>query len=273
MNKKQKKMLVRIIVSALMLLGFYFIKAPANIRCVMYLIPYMVIGYDIIIKAFKGIKNRQPFDESLLMAIATIGAFSIAVYENGDYVEAIAVMLFYQIGEWFQSYAVGKSRKNISELMDIRPDYANIERDGKIEQIDPDEVGIGAVIVVQPGEKVPIDGIIIAGNSSLDTAALTGESLPREAKEGDEIISGCINMTGVLKIQTTKEFGESTVSKILDLVENASSRKSKSEDFITRFARIYTPAVVYSAIALAILPPLVRMLFYGIVSRLGNLGI
>ena len=235
-----------------------------------------MIGYDILIKAFKGIKNHQPFDESLLMAIATIGAIAIAIYtevaehEAGDYVEAIAVMLFYQIGEWFQSYAVGKSRRNISDLMDIRPDYANIEKDGKLEQIDPDEVEPGSVIVVQPGEKVPIDGIVIEGTSTLNTSALTGESLPRDAQEGDEIISGCINMTGVLKIKTTKEFGESTVSKILDLVENASSRKSKSEDFITKFARIYTPAVVYSAIALAILPPLVRMFGMGIPAEWGT---
>lgn len=270
MNKKQKKMLIRIIAAALMLVAFRFIPAPAVVRFGMYMIPYLVIGYDILIKAFKGIKNRQAFDESLLMAIATIGAMAIAVYENGDYVEAIAVMLFYQVGEWFQSYAVGKSRRNISELMDIRPDYANIERDGKIEQVDPDEVEIGSVIVVQPGEKVPIDGVILDGNSSLNTSALTGESLPREAHAGDEIISGCINMTGVLKIQTTKEFGESTVSKILDLVENASSRKSKSEDFITRFARIYTPAVVYSAIALAILPPLVRMFGMGVSAEWGT---
>ena len=235
-----------------------------------------MIGYDILIKAFKGIKNHQPFDESLLMAIATIGAIAIAIYtevaehEAGDYVEAIAVMLFYQIGEWFQSYAVGKSRRNISDLMDIRPDYANIEKDGKLEQIDPDEVEPGSVIVVQPGEKVPIDGIVIEGTSTLNTSALTGESLPRDAEEGDEIISGCINMTGVLKIKTTKEFGESTVSKILDLVENASSRKSKSEDFITKFARFYTPAVVYSAIALAILPPLVRMFGMGIPAEWGT---
>ena len=245
-------------------------------RFILYLIPYLVIGYDILIKAFKGIKNRQPFDESLLMAIATIGAIAIAIYtevaehEAGDYVEAIAVMLFYQIGEWFQSYAVGKSRRNISDLMDIRPDYANIEKDGKLEQIDPDEVEPGSVIVVQPGEKVPIDGIVIEGTSTINTSALTGESLPRDAQEGDEIISGCINMTGVLKIKTTKEFGESTVSKILDLVENASSRKSKSEDFITKFARIYTPAVVYSAIALAILPPLVRMFGMGIPAEWGT---
>ena len=270
MTKKQKKMLFRIIISALLLIGFYFVSAPRYVRFCMYLVVYLIIGYDILIKALKGIKNRQPFDESFLMAVATIGAMALAVYENGDYLEAIAVMLFYQIGEWFQSYAVGKSRRNISDLMDIRPDYANIERDGKIEQVDPDEVGIGSVIVVQPGEKVPIDGIVVVGNSSLNTSALTGESLPREAKAGDEVISGCINMTGVLKIQTTKEFGESTVSKILDLVENASSRKSKSEDFITRFARIYTPAVVYSAIALAILPPLVRMFGMGVSADWGT---
>ena len=250
MSKKQKKMLIRILISAALLIGFNFLPFDGPLRFVLYLIPYLVIGYDILIKAFKGIKNRQPFDESLLMAIATIGAIAIAIYsevvdhEAGDYVEAIAVMLFYQIGEWFQSYAVGKSRRNISDLMDIRPDYANIEKDGKLEQIDPDEVEIGSVIVVQPGEKVPIDGVVIEGTSTLNTSALTGESLPREAQEGDEIISGCINMTGVLKIKTTKEFGKSTVSKILDLVENASSRKSKSEDFITKFARIYTPAVV-----------------------------
>lgn len=276
MNKKQKKMLIRILVSAALLIGFNFLPFEGVLRFILYLIPYLVIGYDILIKAFKGIKNRQPFDESLLMAIATIGAIAIAIYtevaehEAGDYVEAIAVMLFYQIGEWFQSYAVGKSRRNISDLMDIRPDYANIEKDGKLEQIDPDEVEPGSVIVVQPGEKVPIDGIVIEGTSTLNTSALTGESLPRDAEEGDEIISGCINMTGVLKIKTTKEFGESTVSKILDLVENASSRKSKSEDFITKFARIYTPAVVYSAIALAILPPLVRMFGMGIPAEWGT---
>ena len=264
MNKKQKKMLVRIIVAAVLLIALHFVKAPAAVRFVLYMIPYLVIGYDILRKAVKGIINRQPFDECLLMAIATVGAILLAVYENGDYVEAIAVMLFYQIGELFQSYAVGKSRRNISDLMDIRPDYANIEQDGKLEQVDPDEVEIGTIIVVQPGEKVPIDGIILSGSSSLNTAALTGESLPRDAKEGDEVISGCINMTGVLKIQTTKEFGESTVSKILDLVENASSRKSKSEDFISKFARVYTPAVVYSAIALAILPPLVRIFGMGL---------
>ena len=276
MNKKQKKMLIRIMVSAALLIGFNFLPFEGVLRFILYLIPYLVIGYDILIKAFKGIKNRQPFDESLLMAIATIGAIAIAIYtevaehEAGDYVEAIAVMLFYQIGEWFQSYAVGKSRRNISDLMDIRPDYANIEKDGKLEQIDPDEVEPGSVIVVQPGEKVPIDGIVIEGTSTINTSALTGESLPRDAQEGDEIISGCINMTGVLKIKTTKEFGESTVSKILDLVENASSRKSKSEDFITKFARIYTPAVVYSAIALAILPPLVRMFGMGIPAEWGT---
>ena len=264
MNKKQKKMLARILIAAALLIGFHFLPFTGYVRFVFYLIPYLVIGYDILIKAFKGIKNRQPFDESLLMAVATIGAIAIALYGDGDYTEAIAVMLFYQIGEWFQSYAVGKSRRNISDLMDIRPDYANIEQDGKLEQVDPDEVEIGSVIVVQPGEKVPIDGIVMEGSSTLNTSALTGESLPRDAKEGDEIISGCINMTGVLKIRTTKEFGESTVSKILDLVENASSRKSRSEEFITKFARIYTPAVVYSAIALAVLPPLVRMLGMGV---------
>ena len=270
MTKKQKKMLIRIAAASALLIGFHFLPFGGAARFVLYLIPYLVIGYDILIKAFKGIRNRQPFDESLLMAIATIGAMAIAVYEDGDYTEAIAVMLFYQIGEWFQSYAVGKSRRNISDLMDIRPDYANIETGGKLEQIDPDEVEIGSVIVVQPGEKVPIDGVIIEGSSALNTSALTGESLPRDAREGDEIISGCINMTGVLKIRTTKEFGESTVSRILDLVENASSRKSKSEDFITKFARIYTPAVVYSAIALAVIPPLVRMFGMGVPAAWGT---
>ena len=284
MSKKQKKMLIRILVSAALLIGFHFLPVEGVMRFICYLIPYLVIGYDILIKAFKGIKNRQPFDESLLMAIATIGAFAIAVYdsilqgnagalaghEGGDYTEAVAVMLFYQVGEWFQSYAVGRSRRNISELMDIRPDYANIESGGSLEKVDPDEVEIGSVIVVQPGEKVPIDGIVLEGKSSLNTSALTGESLPREAGEGDEVLSGCINMTGVLKIRTTKEFGESTVSKILDLVENASSRKSKSEEFITKFARIYTPAVVYSAIALAVLPPLVRMLGMGAAAEWGT---
>ena len=276
MSKKQKKMLIRILISAALLIGFNFLPFGGPLRFVLYMIPYLVIGYDILIKAFKGIKNRQPFDESLLMAIATIGAIAIAIYsevvdhEAGDYVEAIAVMLFYQVGEWFQSYAVGKSRRNISDLMDIRPDYANIEIDGKLEKTDPDEVEIGSVIVVQPGEKVPIDGVVMEGTSTLNTSALTGESLPRDAQEGDEIISGCINMTGVLKIKTTKEFGDSTVSKILDLVENASSRKSRSEAFITKFARVYTPAVVYSAIALAILPPLVRMFGMGIPAEWGT---
>lgn len=270
MNKKQKKMLVRIIVSALLMIGLNFVPVEGIARFLLYLIPYLIIGYDILIKAAKGIKNRQVFDESFLMAIATIGAIALAFYEkSGDYTEAIAVMLFYQIGEWFQSYAVGKSRRNISELMDIRPDYANIEQNGKLEKVDPDEVGIGSVIVVQPGEKVPIDGMVVEGTSSLNTGALTGESLPRDVKVGDEIISGCINMTGVLKIQTTKEFGESTVSKILDLVENASSRKSKSEDFISKFARVYTPAVCIAALALALLPPVVRMLFLGLSAQWG----
>ncbi len=271
MTKKQKTMLVRILLAAAVLLGLQFLPAEAFaqipggrwLRFALYLADYFVIGYDILRKAVKGILNRRVFDENFLMAVATVGAMAIAIYENGDYLEAIAVMLFYQVGEWFQSYAVGKSRRSISELMDIRPDYANVERDGRLEQVDPDEVEVGCVIVVQPGEKVPIDGVILEGSSSLNTSALTGESLPREAGAGDEIISGCINMTGVLKIQTTKEFGESTVSKILDLVENASSRKSRSEDFISRFAKIYTPAVCYSALALAVLPPLVRMLVLG----------
>ena len=234
------------------------------------MIPYLIIGYDILLKAFKGIKNRQVFDENFLMAIATVGAIIIAFSGNGDYVEAIAVMLFYQVGELFQSYAVGKSRKNISELMDIRPDYANVEIDGKVEQMDPDEIAVGSVILVKPGEKVPIDGIVLEGNSSLNTSALTGESVPREVTAGDEIISGCINLSGVLKIQTTKEFGESTVSKILDLVENASSRKSRSEAFISRFAKYYTPAVCYSALALAVIPPLVRLLIMGLTPEWGN---
>ncbi|HIS46300.1 MAG TPA: cadmium-translocating P-type ATPase [Candidatus Scybalocola faecigallinarum] len=264
MNKKQKKMLIRIIVAAVLMVILYFIPVQRYVRFILYLIPYLIVGYDILRKAFKGIINRQVFDENFLMAVATIGAMAIAVYENGDYTEAIAVMLFYQIGELFQSYAVGKSRRNISALMDIRPDYANIEKDGKLEQVDPDEVAVGTVIVVQPGEKVPIDGIIVEGDSTLNTSALTGESLPRDARCGDEVISGCINMTGVLKIRTTKEFGESTVSKILELVENSSSRKSKSENFISKFAKYYTPAVCYSAVALAILPPLVRMLFLGL---------
>ncbi len=263
MNKKQKKMLIRIIVAAVLMLVLHFVPATGLLRFGLYMIPYLIIGYDILIKAAKGIKNRQVFDENFLMAVATIGAIAVALWTEGDYVEGIAVMLFYQIGELFQSYAVGKSRRNISELMDIRPDYANIERDGKLEKVDPDEVEIGSVIVVQPGEKVPIDGVVLEGETSLNTSALTGESLPREVKAGDEVISGCINMTGVLKIQTTKEFGESTVSKILDLVENASSRKSRSEDFIAKFAKIYTPAVCYSALALAILPPLVLLLTDG----------
>lgn len=270
MSRKQKKMLARILIAALLMIVLHFVPAKGAARFVLYLLPYLVIGYDILIKAFKGIKNRQPFDESLLMAIATVGAIVIALTDSGDYTEAIAVMLFYQVGEWFQSYAVGKSRRNISDLMDIRPDYANIEKAGKLEQIDPDEVEIGSVIVVQPGEKVPIDGIIIEGSTTLNTSALTGESLPREAAEGDEVISGCINMTGVLKVRTTKEFGDSTVSKILDLVENASSRKSKSEAFITKFARIYTPAVVYSAAALAVLPPMVRMFGMGLDAQWGT---
>ena len=264
MSKKQKKMLARILIAAMLMIALHFVPVEGMARFILYLVPYLIIGYDILLKAFKGVKNRQPFDESLLMAVATVGAIVIALTDSGDYTEAIAVMLFYQVGEWFQSYAVGKSRRNISDLMDIRPDYANIETDGKLTQADPDEVEIGSVIVVQPGEKVPIDGIIIEGSTALDTSALTGESLPKEAGEGDEVISGCINMTGVLKIRTTKEFGDSTVSKILDLVENASSRKSRSEAFITRFARVYTPAVVYSAIALALLPPLVRMFGMGL---------
>ena len=264
MNKKQKKMLARIIIAAILMVGLGFTEVSGPARFILYMIPYFVVGYDILIKAGKGIKNRQVFDESFLMAVATVGAIALGLYEDGDYTEAIAVMLFYQIGELFQSYAVGKSRRNISELMDIRPDYANVELDGKLEQVDPDEVEIGTVIVVQPGEKVPIDGIVTEGRSSLNTVALTGESLPRDAKAGDEVISGCINMTGVLKIRTTKEFGESTVSKILDLVENASSRKSRSEDFISKFARIYTPAVCYGALALALLPPLVRVAFMGL---------
>ena len=261
MTKKQKKMLTRILVCAVMLIALQFLPITGIPRFALYLAAYLVIGFDILKKATKGIGNGRVFDENFLMAVATIGAFALAIYEkSGDYNEAIAVMLFYQIGELFQSYAVGKSRKNISALMDIRPDYANIEVDGKLEKVDPDEVAVGSVIVVQPGEKVPLDGVIIDGASTLNTSALTGESLPRDAKTGDEIISGCINMTGVLKVRTTKEFGESTVSKILELVENSSSRKSRSEDFIAKFARIYTPAVCYSALALAIVPPVVRLL-------------
>ena len=260
MTKKQKKMLARILVCAVMLIALQFLPITGIPRFALYLAAYLVIGFDILKKAAKGIGNGRVFDENFLMAVATIGAFALAIYEkSGDYNEAIAVMLFYQIGELFQSYAVGKSRKNISALMDIRPDYANIEVDGKLEKVDPDEVAVGSVIVVQPGEKVPLDGVIIDGASTLNTSALTGESLPRDAKTGDEIISGCINMTGVLKVRTTKEFGESTVSKILELVENSSSRKSRSEDFITKFARIYTPAVCYSALALAVIPPVARL--------------
>ena len=278
LTRKQRVMMIRILITAVILLSLQFISAEVFdgidgylfqsagrwIRFACYLIDYFIIGYDILRKAAKGIRNRQVFDESFLMAVATVGAMALAIYENGEYLEAIAVMLFYQIGEWFQGYAVGKSRRNISNLMDIRPDYANIERNGKLEKVDPDEVEIGSVIVVQPGEKVPIDGIIVEGSSSLNTSALTGESLPRAAKAGDEVISGCISMTSVLKIQTTKEFGESTVSKILDLVENASSRKSKSEDFISKFAKVYTPAVCYCALALAFLPPIVRMFVMGL---------
>ena len=264
MNKKQQKTLVRIIVTIVLLGIIYMLSVSGTARLAAYLIPYAVIGYDVLRKAVKGIGNRQVFDENFLMAVATIGALALAVYEDGDYTEAIAVMLFYQIGELFQSYAVGKSRRNISELMDIRPDYANIETDGTLEQVDPDEVAIGSTIVVQPGEKVPIDGVVVSGTSSLNTSALTGESIPRDVCQGDEIISGCINMTGVLHVRTTKEFDESTVSKILDLVENASSRKSKSEAFISKFARVYTPIVCYSALALALIPPLVRMFAMGI---------
>lgn len=260
MNKKQKKMLARILIAAALMIMLHFVPAEGAVRFLLYMIPYLVIGYDILIKAFKGICNRQVFDESFLMAVATIGAIALAITDNGDYTEAIAVMLFYQIGEWFQSYAVGKSRRNISELMDIRPDHANVERNGRLEQVDPDEVEIGTHIIVRPGEKVPIDGVVVEGTSTLDTAALTGESVPRDVCAGEEVVSGCINMSGVLTIRTTREFGESTVSKILDLVENASSRKSRSEAFITRFARVYTPAVCISALALALLPPLVLML-------------
>ena len=265
MTKKQKKVLIRIIVAAVLIIAFSFLPLEGCIRFICYMVPYLVIGYDVLRKAIKGILNRQVFDENFLMAVATVGAIAL-----GDYKEGVSVMLFYQIGELFQSYAVGKSRRNISELMDIRPDYANVEKDGELEQVDPDEVEVGTVIVVQPGEKVPIDGVIIEGSSTLNTSALTGESLPREAKAGDEVISGCINMTGLLKIQTTHEFGESTVSKILELVENSSSRKSRSENFISKFARYYTPAVCYGALALAILPPIVRMLALGLAPEWGD---
>lgn len=266
MNKKQKKVFIRIIVAAVLMIALSLLPIDGWLKFVLFMIPYLVIGHDILLKAWKGILNRQVFDENFLMAVATIGAILL-----GDYKEGVAVMLFYQIGELFQSYAVGKSRRNISELMDIRPDYANIEKeDGTLEQVDPDEVGIGSVIVVQPGEKVPIDGVIEEGRTSLNTSALTGESLPREAGVGDEVISGCINMSGVLKIRTTKEFGESTVSKILDMVENASSKKSRSENFISKFAKYYTPAVCYGALALAVIPPLVRLLFLGMTPEWGD---
>ena len=265
MNKKQKKVLIRIIAAVVLLIALAFVPAEGWLQFALYMLPYLVIGYDILKKAVKGILNRQVFDENFLMAVATIGAIAL-----GDYKEGVAVMLFYQIGELFQSYAVGKSRRNISELMDIRPDYANVEQDGELVQVDPDEVEIGTVILVKPGEKIPIDGIVVEGASSLNTSALKGESLPREAKEGDEVISGCINMTGLLKIRTTKEFGESTVSKILELVENSSSRKSRSENFISKFARIYTPAVCYGAVALAFLPPIVRMVFMGLPADFGT---
>ena len=277
MTRKQRKMMMRIFIAAVFLLiirmipeGVFeafddaaFVGAGRLSRFILYVADYLIIGYDILKKAVRGILNGRVFDENFLMAVATVGAFALAIYENGDYMEAIAVMLFYQIGEWFQSYAVGKSRKSITELMDIRPDYANIEEGGSLKQVDPDEVRVGTVIVVQPGEKIPIDGVVVEGTSALNTGALTGESLPKEAGPGDEVISGCISMSGLLKIRTTKEFGESTVSKILDLVENASSRKSKSEDFISKFARIYTPAVCFSALALAVLPPVITMAVFG----------
>ena len=262
MNKKQKKNLIRILVSAGLMILLHFVPASGWIRFVLYMIPYLLIGYDILWKAIKGIIHRQPFDECLLMAIATVGAMALAISENGDYTEAIAVMLFYQIGEWFQSYAVGKSRKNITDLMDIAPEYANIEQDGHLEQVDPDDVEIGSTIVVKTGEKIPIDGVVLDGKASLDTAALTGESLPRSVHQGDEVISGCINMDGVLKIRTTKAFEDSTVAKVLELIEDASSHKSHSENFITKFARVYTPIVVYSAIVLAFIPPLIQCLMH-----------
>lgn len=271
MNKKQKKNLLRIIVAAVLLVVLAYAPLTGGPRFVAYLLPYLIVGYDILLKAGKGIKNRKAFDECLLMAIATIGAMALAIYEDGDYTEAIAVMLFYQVGEWFQSYAVGRSRRDISALMDIRPDYANLEgEDGQLERVDPDEVEIGAIIVVKPGEKIPLDGVVVEGVSSLNTVALTGESLPRDIKAGDEVLSGCININGLLKIKTTKEFDESTASKILEMVEDASSRKSKSENFIAKFARVYTPVVVYAAIALALLPPLVRLLFMGVTPEWGT---
>lgn len=270
MNKKQKKMLIRILIAAVMMVVLDILPTTGILRFVLYMIPYLIIGYDILRKAFRGILNRRVFDENFLMVVATLGAIAVGLAGTGDYTEAIAVMLFYQIGELFQGYAVGKSRKNISELMDIRPDYANVEQDGKLVQVDPDEVEIGTEIIVQPGEKVPIDGIVVDGYSTLNTSALTGESLPREVVEGEEIISGCINMTRVLRVKTTKEFGESTVSKILELVENSTSNKSKSEAFITKFAKYYTPVVCYGALALAFLPPLVRLLFMGAPAEWGT---
>ena len=271
MNKKQKKNLLRIIVAAVLLVVLAYAPLTGGPRFVAYLLPYLIVGYDILLKACKGIKNRKAFDECLLMAIATLGAMALAIYEDGDYTEAIAVMLFYQVGEWFQSYAVGRSRRDISALMDIRPDYANLEgEDGQLERVDPDEVEIGAIIVVKPGEKIPLDGVVVEGVSSLNTVALTGEAMPRDIKAGDEVLSGCININGLLKIKTTKEFDESTASKILEMVEDASSRKSKSENFIAKFARVYTPIVVYAAIALALLPPLVRLLFMGVTPEWGT---
>ncbi len=270
MNKKQKKMLTRILIAAVMMVVLELLPTTGILRFVLYMIPYLVIGYDILRKAFRGILNRRIFDENFLMVVATLGAIAVGLAGTGDYTEAIAVMLFYQIGELFQSYAVGKSRKNISELMDIRPDYANVEQEGELVRVDPDEVAVGTEIIVQPGEKVPIDGIVVEGYSTLNTSALTGESLPREIVEGEEIISGCINMTRVLRVKTTKEFGESTVSKILELVENSTSHKSRSEAFITKFAKYYTPVVCYGALALALLPPLARMLFFGLPADWGT---
>ena len=270
MNRKQKIMLGRILVSAALMVGLCFAPLTGWPRFAAYLVPYLIIGHDILRKAAKGIKNRQVFDESFLMAVATLGAIALALTEDGDYTEAIAVMLFYQVGEWFQSYAVGRSRRNISQLMDIRPDYANVERDGQVVQVDPDEVTVGTVILVQPGEKVPLDGVVVEGSSTLNTSALTGESLPRQAVAGEEVLSGCVNLTGLLKIRTTKEFGASTVSQILDLVENASSRKTRSEAFITKFARVYTPAVCGAALMLAVLPPLIRLGALGLAPAWGD---